>query len=106
MKPYSLEIIDASTILDELFRRPEDDASREQIMDEMTIAEWTYGTNAYSLIHIDGFMEFLMDCVDNEICQGLTRDKIEQMWHPFQWEIQSKIENGKGVDVYVNLEMQ
>ena len=100
MKSYSLEVIDASTILHELFRRPEDDASREQIIDEMTITDWTYGTNAYSLIHMDGFMEFLMDCVDNEICQGLTRDKIEHIWRPFQ------IQNGKVVDVYVNLEMQ
>ena len=98
MESYSLEVIDASTILHVLF--PEDEDSREQVIDEMTIADWTYGANAYSLIHIDGFMEFLMDCADNEICQTLTRDKIEQIHRPFQ------IQNGKVVDVYVNLEMQ
>ena len=98
MESYSLEVIDASTILHVLF--PEDEDSREQIIDEMSIVEWTYGTNAYSLIHIDGFMEFLMDCVDNEICQALTHDKVAQIWRPFQ------IQNGKVVNVYVNLEMQ
>lgn len=78
MKSYNLEVIDASTILHVLF--PEDEDSREQVIDEMAIADWTYGANAYSLIHIDGFLEFLVGCADNEICQTLTRDKIEQVW--------------------------
>jgi len=98
MESYSLEVIDVDTILHELF--PEDEDSREQIIGEMSIVEWTYGTNAYSLIHMDGFMEFLMDCVDNQICEALTHEKIEQIHRPFQ------IQNGKVVDVYVNLEMQ
>ena len=52
------------------------------------------------MIHMDAFMEFLGDCVDNEICEALTHENIKQIWRPFQ------IQNGKVVDVYVNLEMQ
>lgn len=94
MKPYNLQVIDASTILHELF--PEDEYSREQVIDEMAIADWTYGANAYSLIHVDGFLEFLVDCADNEICQTLTRDKISE------WISQYLVEK----DIYINLEMQ
>ncbi len=96
MQSYSLEVIDASTILHVLF--PEDEDSQEQIIDEMTIADWTYGTNAYSLIHMDRYLEFLMDCVDNQICEALTHEKIKQIHRPFQ------IQNGKVVYMYINLE--
>ncbi len=95
MQSYSLEVIDASTILHVLF--PEDEDSREQVIDEMAIADWTYGANAYSLIHVDEFLEFLMDCADNEICQTLTRDKIEQV-RISQYLVKK--------DIYINLEMQ
>ena len=99
MESYSLEVIDASTILHELF--PEDEDSRDQIMDEVIIADWRLAhLVAYSLVHMDAFMEFLGDCVDNEICEALTHENIKQIWRPFQ------IQNGKVVDVYVNLEMQ
>jgi hypothetical protein len=95
MKSYNLEVIDASTILHELF--PGDEDSREQIIAEIAIADWSYGANAYSLIHVDGFLEFLQACVDNEIWQTLTRDKIEQVWIS-QYLVEK--------DIYINLEMQ
>jgi hypothetical protein len=98
MESYSLDIIDVDTILHELF--PEDEDSREQIIDEMTMADWRNGTRAYSLIHVDEFMEFLGDCVDNEICEALTHEKIKQIHRPFQ------IQNGKVVDMYINLEQR
>ena len=41
MESYSLEVIDADTILHELF--PEDEDSRDQIRDEVIIADWRHG---------------------------------------------------------------
>ena len=74
MESYSLEVIDADTIIHELF--PEDEDSRDQIRDEVIIADWRHGMVAYSLIHMDAFMEFLGDCVDNEICSTISQTYI------------------------------
>lgn len=105
MKSYSLQVIDMSDILDELF--PEDEDSRDQIIDELAMrgrgADWTFGVNAYSLIHLDECMEFLMTCVDNDICEALTRDKIDEIWR-VSIENDYEPHDSVRVTVYVNLE--
>ena len=70
MKPHTVQVIDIDDILDELFG--EDVDSMEQITEELSMGDWTYGSNAASLVEMGDFISFLADCVDNKICQTLT----------------------------------
>ena len=116
MKSYNLEVIDIDTILHELFGVDSD--SIDQIIDELNISGWTYGDTQYTirrirserhehrlraervvvsdtpytLVDIDAFLEFLQDCVDNEICQTLTQETVNYLRENIP------------VGVYINLE--
>ena len=97
MKPHTLQVIDIDDILDELFG--DDVDSMNQLVDELAMASWSYGDTPYeiavassTLVDIDAFIEFLRDCVSNEIVGSLTNEQVNT--------IQALIP----VDIYVNLE--
>jgi hypothetical protein len=96
MKPYTVKVIDIDDILDELFFQ-DDIGSREQITEKISMANWTYGDTPfeggtpYTFVDIDAFIEFLRDCVSNEIVGSLTNEQVNT--------IQALLPE----DVYVNL---
>jgi hypothetical protein len=82
MKSYNLQVVDFDDILDGLFFQ-DDIGSREQLTEELRMTDWTYGGNAKTLVEIGDFIQFLADCVDNEICQTLT--SYEQIDKVLAW---------------------
>ena len=90
MKPYTLQVIDIDDILDELFG--EDVDSMNQLVDELAMTNWTYGDTTYTLVDIYAFIEFLRDCVSNQIVATLTNEQVEALNAAIP------------VDIYVNLE--
>lgn len=92
MKPHTLQVIDIDDILDAVFR--EDIVSMNQLLCELSMTDWTYGSNAASLVIMGDFISFLADCVDNKICQTLTSyEQIDKVLGQYDKET-----------LYVNLE--
>jgi len=94
MNTHKVQVLEIDDVLDELFFQDDVD-SRDQVLHELAMTDWTFGDTPYTLVHVDDFYVWLKEVVDENLVDGLYDRNQLDILAPFLGEDQH---------VYVNLE--
>jgi len=94
MNTHKVQVLEIDDIMDALFFQ-DDVGSRDQVLDELAMTDWTYGGTPYTLVTVQDFHAWIQDVVDEHLVAGLYARSQLDILAPFLGEDQN---------VYVNLE--